>query len=104
MKMMNETRGVDKTPPNAQYFTNAGREYMEKYGAEARDFAEIVRVSHAYSANNPYAQFRDVHTLEQISTSPMIHAPLTKLQCSPTSDGAGAAVLVSQNSSTPDRI
>ena len=26
----------------------------------------------------------------------MIHAPLTKLQCSPTSDGAGAAVICSQ--------
>jgi acetyl-CoA acetyltransferase len=48
---------------------------MEKYGAEARDFAEIARVSHAHSANNPYAQFRDVHTLEQISISPTIHAP-----------------------------
>lgn len=28
--------------------------------------------------------------------SPMIHEPLTKLQCCPTSDGAAAAVLVSQ--------
>ena len=28
--------------------------------------------------------------------APMIHYPLTKLQCSPTSDGAGAAVIVSQ--------
>jgi sterol carrier protein 2 len=27
----------------------------------------------------------------------MIHFPLTKLQCSPTSDGAGAAVIVSQS-------
>lgn len=27
----------------------------------------------------------------------MIHAPITKLQCSPTSDGAGAAVIVSQS-------
>lgn len=27
----------------------------------------------------------------------MIHPPLTKLQCSPTSDGAGAAVIVSQS-------
>lgn len=27
----------------------------------------------------------------------MIHYPLTKLQCSPTSDGAGAAVIVSQS-------
>lgn len=96
MRMMADTRGVDKTPPNAQYFANAGKEYMEKYGAEARDFAEIARISHLHSQKNPYAQFRDVYTLEQIEKSPMIHYPLTKLQCSPTSDGAGAAVIVSQ--------
>ncbi|KAF2123236.1 thiolase-like protein [Lophiotrema nucula] len=97
MRMMADTRGVDKSPPNAQYFANAGKEYMEKYGAEARDFAEIARISHEHSQNNPYAQFRDVYTLEQIEKSPMIHYPLTKLQCSPTSDGAGAAVIVSQS-------
>jgi sterol carrier protein 2 len=96
MRMMADTRGIDKSPPNAQYFANAGKEYMEKYGAEARDFAEIARISHLHSQKNPYAQFRDVYTLEQIENSPMIHFPLTKLQCSPTSDGAGAAVLVSQ--------
>lgn len=96
MRMMADTRGVDKSPPNAQYFANAGKEYMEKYGAEARDFAEIARISHSHSQKNPYAQFRDVYTLEQIEKSPMIHYPLTKLQCSPTSDGAGAAVIVSQ--------
>jgi sterol carrier protein 2 len=96
MRMMAETRGLDETPPNAQYFANAGKEYMEKYGAEARDFAEIARISHEHSQKNPYAQFRDVYTLEQIEQSPMIHYPLTKLQCSPTSDGAGAAVIVSQ--------
>jgi len=97
MKMMDETRGVDKSPPNAQYFANAGREYMEKYGAEARDFAEIARISHEHSQRNPYAQFRVKYSLEEIEKSPMIHFPLTKLQCSPTSDGAGAAVIVSEN-------
>jgi sterol carrier protein 2 len=96
MKMMNDTRGITNSPPNAQYFANAGVEYMEKYGAEARDFAEIARISHEHSAKNPYAQFRDVYTLEQIENAQMIHYPLTKLQCSPTSDGAGAAVIVSQ--------
>jgi sterol carrier protein 2 len=94
--MMGDTRGISNSPPNAQYFANAGLEYMEKYGAEARDFAEIARISHLHSAKNPYAQFRDVYTLEQIEKAPMIHYPLTKLQCSPTSDGAGAAVIVSQ--------
>src|ERR1700712_3686578 len=69
---------------------------MFRYGAEARDFAEIGRISHVHSQNNPYAQFRQKYTLQEILDSPMIHAPLTKLQCSPTSDGAGAAVIVSQ--------
>lgn len=95
MNMMNDTRGITNSPPNAWYFANAGLEYMEKYGAEARDFAEIARISHEHSAKNPYAQFREVYTLEQIEKALMIHFPLTKLQCSPTSDGSGAAVLVS---------
>ncbi|KAH0843249.1 hypothetical protein FOPE_08210 [Fonsecaea pedrosoi] len=67
-----------------------------RYGASARDFAEIGRISHEHSSRNPYAQFNNVYTLEEIEKSPMIHYPLTKLQCSPTSDGAGAAVIVSQ--------
>jgi sterol carrier protein 2 len=96
MRMMADTRGVTTSPPNAQYFANAGLEYMEKYGAQPRDFAEIARISHLHSSKNPYAQFRDVYTLEQIENAPMIHFPLTKLQCSPTSDGSGAAVIVSQ--------
>ncbi|KIW67629.1 hypothetical protein PV04_06866 [Phialophora macrospora] len=95
-RLMEETRGKHDSPRNAQFFANAGREYMEKYGASARDFAEIARISHEHSSRNPYAQFRDVYTLEQIEKSPMIHYPLTKLQCSPTSDGAGAAIIVSQ--------
>ncbi|KAK3676710.1 hypothetical protein LTR78_003486 [Recurvomyces mirabilis] len=70
---------------------------MEKYGARAEDFAEIARISHEHSQRNPYAQFRQEYTLQEILKSPMIHAPLTKLQCSPTSDGAGAAVIVSES-------
>lgn len=67
-----------------------------RYGAKAEDFAEIARISHEHSQRNPYAQFRTEYTLQQILDSPMIYPPLTKLQCSPTSDGAGAAVIVSQ--------
>lgn len=67
-----------------------------RYGAKASDFAEIGRISHEHSQRNPYAQFRQSYTLKQIQDSPTIFAPLTKLQCSPTSDGAAAAVIVSQ--------
>jgi sterol carrier protein 2 len=67
-----------------------------RYGSKLEDFAEIGRVNHAHSKNNPYSQFQDEYSLEQVMKSTMIHEPLTKLQCCPTSDGAAAAVLVSQ--------
>ncbi|KUL84453.1 hypothetical protein ZTR_06164 [Talaromyces verruculosus] len=94
--MMAETRGVTNAPGAAQMFGNAGREYMEKYGAKAEDFAEIARINHEHSKRNPYSQFQDEYTLEQVMKAPMIFEPLTKLQCCPTSDGAAATVIVSQ--------
>lgn len=54
-------------------------------------------MNHVHSAKNPYSQFQDAYSLEQILQAPTIHAPLTKLQCCPTSDGGAAAVLVSQD-------
>src|SRR5437868_4455793 len=81
---------MDKLPRGR----NANR--FQRYGAKPEDFAEIARVNHLHSAKNPYSQFRDVYTLDQILKAPMIYEPLTKLQCCPTSDGGAAAVLVSQ--------
>lgn len=115
--MVMETKGITTGPMAAQWFGNAGREYMEKseaskscpldlkvrlliygdrYGAKAEDFAEIARVSHSHSQRNPYSQFNDVYTLDQVLASPTMHFPLTKLQCCPTSDGGAAAIIVSQ--------
>ncbi|KAL8965095.1 MAG: hypothetical protein Q9197_006676 [Variospora fuerteventurae] len=96
VEMMVETRGVTDAPGVAQMFGNAGREYMEKYGATAEDFAEIARINHAHSTKNPYSQFRTPYTLSQILSSPTLHHPLTKLQCCPTSDGGAAAIVVSE--------
>ena len=76
------------------YTTNGG---THRYGAKASDFAEIARINHAHSVHNPYAQFRSPFTLTEIESSPMIHAPLTKLQCCPTSDGAASAIIVSES-------
>jgi sterol carrier protein 2 len=65
-------------------------------GAEPRDFAEIARVNHEHSQRNPYSQFQDVYSLEEVMNSQQVDSPLTKLQCCPTSDGGSAAVIVSQ--------
>ncbi len=85
-----------QAPLAPQMFGNAGREYMERYGVTAEHFAKIAEKNHRHSVNNPYSQFRDEYTLEDILNSPMIYDPLTKLQCCPTSDGGGAAILASE--------
>ena len=92
----NEIRGESKSPFAPRMFGNAGKEHMEKYGTKLEHFAKIAWKNHKHSVNNPYSQFRDEYTLEQIMKSPMIHFPLHKLSCCPTSDGAGAAILASE--------
>ncbi|MFT3899153.1 MAG: lipid-transfer protein [Gordonia sp. (in: high G+C Gram-positive bacteria)] len=77
-------------------FAAAGREHMEQYGSTPEHFAKIGYKNHKHSVNNPYAQFQDEYTLQEILDAKMICEPLTKLQCSPTSDGSGAAILASE--------
>jgi len=83
--------------PAAPYmFGAAGREHMEKFGTTKEQFAKIGHKNHRHSVNNPYAQFQDEYTLADILAAPTIYDPLTKLQCSPTSDGSAAAILASE--------
>ncbi|KAI8991297.1 thiolase-like protein [Mycotypha africana] len=97
MMVMMQERGFEpKAPAAAQIFGNAGIAYMEKYGATAQHLAKIAEKNHRHSSKNPYSQFQDIYTLEQIEKSPKVFGPLTKLQCCPTSDGAGCSILASE--------
>ncbi|WP_405879440.1 lipid-transfer protein [Streptomyces sp. NBC_01136] len=94
--IMAARHGFEMSPPTAQIFGDAAREHMEKYGTTEAQLAAVGAKNHRHSANNPYAQFQDVYTVDEILAAPVVHRPLTKLQCSPTSDGAAAAVVVSE--------
>ncbi|MEV7397072.1 lipid-transfer protein [Aeromicrobium sp. NPDC092404] len=83
-------------PPAAQLFGNAGREHMHRHGSTAEHFARIAAKNHAHSVNNPRAQFQDAYSVDEIMASPAVHDPLTRLMCSPTSEGAAAAVVMSE--------
>ena len=97
-KMMIEERGFDAKAPGApQMFGNAGIEHMEKYGTTAEQLAKIGWKNHKHSVNNPYSQFQDEYALEDILNAPTVFGPLTKLQCCPTSDGGGAAIIASED-------
>ena len=63
---MVDLRGFAAAPPAPQFFGNAGREHMERYGTTAEQFAKIGQKNHRHSVNNPYSQFQDEYTLEQI--------------------------------------
>lgn len=69
----------NKGPSAPKIFGNAGREHMKKYGTNPEHFGKIAWKNHKHSVNNPYSQFRDEYTLEQIMKSQKIHEPLTKL-------------------------
>ena len=48
------------------------------------------------STLNPYSQFRDSYTIDEVKNARKIWGPLTLLHCSPTSDGAACAIIVSE--------
>ena len=96
MMRMFQIRDPESSPFAPQMFGNAGRDHMEKYGSKPEHYVWIGWKNHKHSVNNPFAQFQTEYTLEEIRDAPMIHEPLTKLQCSPTSDGSAAAIVASE--------
>ena len=95
-KEMVNVQGIDKKAPGAaQYFGGAGREYAEEFGTKDETFAKISEKARIHAANNPYAVFKALLTVEQIMDSPHIYGPLTRYQCCPPTCGAAAAVICS---------
>jgi acetyl-CoA acyltransferase len=95
-KLKAEAEKEKKAPIAARMFGDAGREHMEKYGTKPATFAKIAVKNHRHSVNNPRSQYQDACTLEEVLAARMVYDPLTILQCCPTSDGAAAAVVVSE--------
>jgi acetyl-CoA acetyltransferase len=93
---MKSRREITSSPVAAQMFGNAGLEHMTRFGTAAESFARIAVKNHAHSVQNPRSQFQEEYTLEEVLAAPMIHPPLTKLQCCPTSDGGAAVVVASE--------
>lgn len=73
------------------------RMYMNNYGADELDLAEISVKNLRNAANVPYA-FRKLHdvTAEEVLEAEMYSDPLTELMISPPCDGAAAVILASE--------
>jgi acetyl-CoA acetyltransferase len=80
----------------ASYAMRAQR-YAHDYGLTPAQLALISVKSHRNAALNPYAQFKQPWTVEDVLNAKMIAEPLTLFMCCPNSDGAAAVVVCSDD-------
>ena len=74
-------------------FSLMGMRHMQEFGTKPEHFAQISVKNHKQGTMNPYAQYQNELTLEEVLNSKMICDPITLLQCTPIGDGASAVVL-----------
>lgn len=78
------------------YFAFVANRYIQEFGISKEDLALVAVKNRFHGSLNPYSQFRQPVTAEEVIQSPMISDPITRLSCCPLSDGAAAAILVSK--------
>jgi acetyl-CoA acyltransferase len=69
--------------------------YRARYGLEASVLAEIAVKNRGHAALNPFAQYTEPISVDDVLGSRVVAEPLTALMCAPISDGAAAAVVTS---------
>jgi len=79
----------------AMYALRASR-YMHEYGLKSEDLAKISVINHLNALNNEKTMFGERISIEDVLNSPMICSPLHLYDCNPVSDGAAAAIVVSE--------
>ena len=74
----------------------SARRYMTDYGATREQIASVAVKNHRHSTMNPFAQYQNPISLEEVIGARPIADPLGLLDCSPISDGAAAVIVASQ--------
>jgi len=69
--------------------------HMMEFGTTVEQLAQVAVKNRRHGQLNPFAQFREPITVEEVLASPVIVEPFTRLQCCPNADGAAATVLCS---------
>jgi acetyl-CoA acetyltransferase len=72
------------------------RYHMKTYGTTQRQIAAVCAKNHQHSVHNPYSQFRQPFTIDEVLAAPPITYPITLPMCAPLSDGAAAAILCTE--------
>ena len=71
--------------------------YFDEFGGTREDLAHIAVKNHENAVENDLAQFNRAIDIEDVLEAPTVSAPFGLYDCSPMSDGAAAAVLMSED-------
>lgn len=77
-------------------YASLAKLHMKTFGSTQRDLAVIAAKNHDHSVENPLSQYRKPMSVDEVLGARTISWPLTLPMCSPISDGAAAALIVSE--------
>ncbi|KAG6874154.1 hypothetical protein C0995_005572 [Termitomyces sp. Mi166 len=97
VELEQESVGENHGPNAPRMFGDGAQEYFNKYGGNVETLAKISSKNHKHSLNNPYSQFRNGWSVEQVLNGKKINKQLTVFMCSPTSDGAACCIVASED-------
>lgn len=81
--------------PFMDVYASWAKFHMKSFGTTQAQLAHVASKNHFHSTLNPKSQYRDDISVEQVLGARLVSWPLTLPMCSPISDGAAAAILVS---------
>jgi acetyl-CoA C-acetyltransferase len=82
-------------PTTVNMYAMCAMRHMHEYGTTSEQLAWIKVAASHHAQHNPHALLREVVTVEEVVSSPMIADPLHRLDCCVITDGGGALVVVS---------
>ncbi len=71
------------------------RRYMHEHQVTDAQLAEVAVKAHRHGAHNPFAQFQNLVTVEQVMQARPVAEPFTLLHCCPTGDGVAVVIICS---------
>lgn len=81
-------------PTAVNEYAMATMRHMHEFGTTSEQLAWVKVAASHHAQYNPNAMLRDLVTVEDVLTSPVIADPLRRLDCCVVSDGGGALVVV----------
>lgn len=90
--VQSDPEGISGMPFPGLYAMSASH-YMAVHDVSPEEMAAVAVKNHGHAMHNRRAMHRGNYTIAEVLASRMIVDPLTRLQCSSISDGAGALVL-----------